>query len=275
MDQQVVINKYFLQATRVLSIVSTLGVIAVEAKAFCEQFTQHAKSIHTSLLSTQLMVLSLLLLLGHIGKPRILIQQFHFVSSYFGRGLLEVWVGCSVMLLAIDTGSILPAIFGGCATGTGLIKIFFSCPCFSVVEDRPRQMEKDDFEHGLNEKHEGVYKSTADASTVPLTTNQVEDPDRELIVGSDESAYEVVDRNRGPSSTNMFQMRPTSNQTIETDENQTLLNKGYPNAELPNNQENSNNHKGKRKAGKKKKKSIENENNHNTSGKSESSNPFA
>jgi len=189
MPDRLVVNKYFLIAHRIASILTTLGLIVVGISGFYTGFQEIHTQVGVQLwvLSGYLVFFALLMLLGHVGRPLFLIKHFYFLSTYLGRGLLEVSVGTTVLLLS-NVYHLIPFILGISATATGVIKLFLACPCFSVVQDRELTKQKIDLDYEVEKTNGAQYESVAE--TVPLRPASPDDDGQDHLLLDQGSAYE-------------------------------------------------------------------------------------
>lgn len=74
-----------------------------------------------------MIIFSFLILVGEFKWPKSLLKQVYFLNSYFGRGLLHLLMGVS--LIWMGTHYLLAVIAGSCSLFIFVLDMLVACPC--------------------------------------------------------------------------------------------------------------------------------------------------
>jgi len=88
----------------------------------------------------QLMIFSFFIVLGHFRYPRCCLEKVAFLGSFFGRGIVLLWVGFSVVWVGARYGKY-AIVVGSLALGAAVVDLFISCPCLKITLDAEGQLK--------------------------------------------------------------------------------------------------------------------------------------
>mmetsp|Transcript_22323 Transcript_22323/g.44299 ORF Transcript_22323/g.44299 Transcript_22323/m.44299 type:complete len:134 (+) Transcript_22323:89-490(+) len=69
--------------------------------------------------------------IGQIGRPHCFLKHFNFLTTYFGRGMTEILVGVTVILM--NEKSLFALACGAFSTCMGVFGVGLSCPCCGIT----------------------------------------------------------------------------------------------------------------------------------------------
>jgi len=174
-----------------------ISVFGVRQGALTEGLTSK-DGLYTTMLSVYLGIFALLIVLGHVRAPKKLLRQFLFLNAYGGRGLFEVFVGSSLIVMR-DHYGLVALVAGIVSVVLGAFGVLVSCPCCEVDDYNSRNSNWPDEEGEGDGDRGGKSKTKAKARERQQQKNALALDDSEVSDQYQDIEQQEQTRARPPS----------------------------------------------------------------------------